>query len=102
MYKDTLIKCIQCTWKGIEAQAESGVCPNCTADIKEVAKPLKEEEIMKTIKLLVEDEVWEKFFRLFSSQGERSQILRNFIYKTIRDEVAKKREERDEINKTKP
>ena len=48
---------------------------------------------MKTIKVLVEDEVWEKFYRLFPSQGERSRILRNFVYRKIREETAQKREE---------
>lgn len=48
---------------------------------------------MKVIKVLVENEVWERFYRLFPSQGERSQLLRNFVYQKIREETARKREE---------
>lgn len=31
--KDKAVKCIQCNWRGIEADAEDGVCPNCTSEI---------------------------------------------------------------------
>lgn len=51
---------------------------------------------MKTIKVLVQNEVWEKFYRLFPSQGERSRIIRNFIFRKIREETARLREEKME------
>lgn len=47
---------------------------------------------MKTIKVLVEDEVWEKFYRLFPSQGERTQLLRNFILQKIFVEKGREKE----------
>ena len=34
---------------------------------------------MKTIKFQVDNSLWEKFFRLYPGQGERSAILRKIV-----------------------
>jgi Zn finger protein HypA/HybF involved in hydrogenase expression len=31
---DKPIKCVQCSWTGIEADAERGVCPDCDNEIE--------------------------------------------------------------------
>ena len=37
----------------------------------------------KTIRVEVPTEIWERFYRLFPGQGERSAFLRRVIYKAI-------------------
>ncbi len=51
---------------------------------------------MKAIKITVEDEVWEKFFRLYPDYGERSHLIRNFVYRKIREATMKQIEEEEE------
>ena len=38
---------------------------------------------MKTIKFQVDEKLWEKFYRLFPGQGERSAILRKIVRNII-------------------
>lgn len=49
---------------------------------------------MKTIKVLVENEVWETFYRFFPGQGERTRLLRNFIFRKIREESKKRHDKK--------
>lgn len=44
----------------------------------------------KTIRVEVPMSIWERFYRLFPGQGERSAFLRKVIYKAI--EVGEERE----------
>jgi len=50
----------------------------------------------KIIKVQVEKEIWELFFRYFPAQGERTRLLRNFVMRKIRE---KRREELDKLDK---
>ena len=46
---------------------------------------------MKTIKVLVQNDTWEAFYRLFPKHGERTKLLRNFIFLKIRQELDKRK-----------